>query len=129
MSFRPDLIREPPDGEQPAPGGGRGMVLAGSLAGEFDAMSSSKGKGDFTDILVKKHIVSKDQLQEAQSMQKQTGAKLADTLVKLGYASAQDVMNAMAGFHGLQFVDLAETEIATAVIELLPASVARQNVT
>ena len=89
---------------------------------------SSKGKGDFTDLLVRKHIISKEQLQEALSMQKQTGAKLPDTLVKLGYASAMDVMTAMAEFHNLQFVDLSEMSIATAVIELVPESVARENV-
>jgi type IV pilus assembly protein PilB len=88
----------------------------------------SKGQGDFTDILVRKHIISKEQLQEALAMQKQTGAKLPDTLVKLGYASAMDVMTAMAEFHNLQFVDLSEMSIATAVIELVPESVARENV-
>jgi type IV pilus assembly protein PilB len=88
----------------------------------------SKGQGDFTEILVRKHIISKEQLQEALAMQKQTGAKLPDTLVKLGYASAMDVMTAMAEFHNLQFVDLSEMSIATAVIELVPESVARENV-
>ena len=58
----------------------------------------------------------------------QTGAKLQDALVKLGYATHEQVMSAIAEFHGLQFVDLTEVTIPPAVIELVPESVARENV-
>src|SRR5262249_18529541 len=58
----------------------------------------------------------------------QTGAKVQDTLVKLGYATPEQVMSAVAEFHGLQFVDLTEVTIPSAVIELVPESVARENV-
>ncbi len=91
-------------------------------------MSMGKGRGDFTDILIKKGVISRDQLQEATAVQKSTGAKLADALVKLGYCSAQDVMTAIAEFHNLQFVDLTEMTIPAAVVELVPESVARENV-
>lgn len=89
----------------------------------------SKGRsGDFTDILVKKQIIGRDQLTEAQAVQKSTGAKMAETLVKLGYCSPQDVMQAMAEFHGLQCVDLNTISIPPSVVELVPESVARENV-
>jgi type IV pilus assembly protein PilB len=89
----------------------------------------SKGRsGDFTDILVKKQIIGRDQLAEAQAVQKSTGAKMAETLVKLGYCSPQDVMQAMAEFHGLQCVDLNTISIPPSVVELVPESVARENV-
>lgn len=91
-------------------------------------MSMGKGRGDFTDILIKRGVISRDQLQEATAVQKSTGAKLADALVKLGYCSAQDVMTAIAEFHNLQFVDLTEMTIPAAVVELVPESVARENV-
>jgi type IV pilus assembly protein PilB len=90
-------------------------------------MSKARG-GDFTDILVKKGIIGRDQLQEAMAVQRSTGAKLPDALVKLGYVSAQEVMSAMAEHHGLQAVDLAEMTIPAAVVELVPESVARENV-
>src|SRR5207244_2180504 len=67
--------------------------------------SMAKGRGDFTDILVKKQVLSPDQLAEARSLQQQTGAKLQETLVKLGYCGLDDVMNAVAEFHGMQFVN------------------------
>jgi type IV pilus assembly protein PilB len=90
-------------------------------------MSKSRS-GEFTDILVRKGVIGKDQLQEAHAIQKSTGAKLADALVKLGYVSAPEVMSAIAEHHGLQFVDLGEMTIPAAVIELVPESVARENV-
>src|SRR5439155_25093199 len=49
-------------------------------------------------------------------------------LVKLGYATTEQVMSAVAEHHGLQFVDLTEVTIPPAVIELVPESVARENV-
>ena len=61
-------------------------------------------------------------------MQQQTGAKLQDALIKLGYATTEQIMKAIADFHGLQFVDLTGMTISPAVIELVPESVARENV-
>src|SRR5438132_2069427 len=90
--------------------------------------SMAKARGDFTDILIKRQTLSPDQLEEAQNIQKQTGAKLPDAIVKLGYASSEEVMSAIAEFHGLQFVDLAELTIPPSVIELVPESVARENI-
>jgi type IV pilus assembly protein PilB len=87
-----------------------------------------KARGDFTEVLVRKQIVSPDQLTEAQAMQKQTGAKLQDCIVKLGYCSTDEVMSAIAEFHGMQFVNLNEIQIPPSVIELVPESVARENV-
>src|SRR6202163_3267087 len=87
----------------------------------------AKSRGDFTEILVRRQTLSPDQLEEAQGVAKQTGIKLQDALVKLGYATAQEVMSAIAEFHGLQFVDLTEVTIPQAVVELVPESVAREN--
>jgi type IV pilus assembly protein PilB len=88
----------------------------------------AKSRNDFTDVLVERQLLSPDQLNEAKAMSQQTGAKVQDTLVRLGYASAEQVMSAIAEFHNLQFVDLTEVTIPQAVIELVPESVARENV-
>lgn len=88
----------------------------------------SKGRsGSFTDVLIKKKIISADQLQEATAVQKATGAKLADALVKQGYCTTNDIMQAMAEFHGLQCVDLPAVTIPPSVVEMVPESVAREN--
>src|SRR6516225_9073270 len=90
-------------------------------------MAKSNGN-DFTEILVRKQVLGPDQLQEAKNLQAQTGAKLQDALVKLGYATQEEVMSAIAEFHSLQFVSLTEVTIPPSVIELVPESVARENV-
>ena len=87
-----------------------------------------KQRGDYTDILVRKQILSPDQLEEARGLSQSTGAKLNDALVKLGYATTEQVMSAVAEHHGMQFVNLAEVTIPPAVVELVPESVARENV-
>jgi type IV pilus assembly protein PilB len=83
---------------------------------------------DYTDILVKKKILSADQLDEARNLAMSTGVKLQDALIRSNYASPAEVMEALAEFHGIQFVDLSNTEIPKAVIELMPESVAREHV-
>jgi type IV pilus assembly protein PilB len=88
----------------------------------------AKARGDFTDILLRQNVLGFDQLAEAKSLQAQTGAKLQESIVKLGYATNEQVMNAIAEFHGMAFVDLADVTIPPAVVELVPESVARENV-
>ncbi len=83
---------------------------------------------EFTDLLIQQGILSADQLGEARGMAQQTGAKLQDTLVKLGYATQEQVMSAIAEHSGLQFVDLTNLTIPPAIIEQVPESVSRENV-
>ena len=88
----------------------------------------AKARGDFTDVLVKKKIVAPDQLEEALSLASSTGVKLQDALAKLNYASLSESTQAMAEQGGFAFVDLTTLEIPKAVIELVPESVARENI-
>jgi type IV pilus assembly protein PilB len=88
----------------------------------------AKARADFTEILVKKGILSADQLEEARGVATQTGAKINDTLVKLGYAKPEEVMAAVAEHSGIPFIDLTDVTIPPAVIEMVPESVARENV-
>jgi len=84
-------------------------------------------KGSFTEILIRRGTIGPDQLAEAESLAKETGQKIGDALVRLGYASAEDVMSAIAREHGLEFINLSEQVIPPSVIELVPESVAREN--
>jgi type IV pilus assembly protein PilB len=87
-----------------------------------------KARGEFTDILIKKGLLSADQLAEAKVLQQQTGAKLLDALVKLEYVSLEDGMAAMAEHSGLKSITLTDMTIPPSIIELVPESVARENV-
>ncbi len=87
----------------------------------------AKGRGDFTDVLVKKKIISVEQAHEAAAMATSTGLKLQDALQKLNYVTLNESAEAMAEHGGFQFVDLTTLEIPRSVIELVPESVAREN--
>ena len=84
---------------------------------------------DFTEILLRKGIVSLDQISEAESMARDTNSNVGDCLIKLGYATSEEVMRAMAEFHKMDYVDLSEVKIPDEIIELVPESVARENST
>jgi type IV pilus assembly protein PilB len=86
-----------------------------------------KARGDFTEILIRKKVLGPDQIEEARGMAAQTGVKLQDALTKLNYASAAEVMSAIAEFHNMPFVDLKGVTIPPAVVEMVPESVAREN--
>ena len=88
----------------------------------------AKRKSDYSEILIRQGIIGPEQLAEAQQMSGQSGMKLADALTRLGYATDEDVMRAMAEQHGLDYVNLSEVVIPPSVVELVPESVARENV-
>src|SRR5688500_10083812 len=88
----------------------------------------AKARTDFTEILLRRQLLSPDQLEQARGLERQAGMKLGDAIVKLGYATNDQVMSAVAEAHGMQFVDLAEVTMPPAVIDLVPESVARENI-
>src|SRR5205823_11209716 len=80
---------------------------------------------DWTEILIRRGVIGPDQLKEASRMESGT---VEEALVRLGYADAEDIMKAKAEQHGLPFVALHEIEIPPSVIELVPESLARENI-
>ena len=79
----------------------------------------ANGKGDFTQYLVRQGVISLDQVTEAKQMAKGSGITLADALIRLGYASGDEVMKAVARQHGLDFVNVKDVQIPQAVVELV----------
>ena len=85
-------------------------------------------KSEFSEILIRQGTISPEQLTEARALKdKESGTNLAECLIKLGYATGDEVMRAVSQEHGLAFVDLEEVEIPVAIVELVPESVAREN--
>lgn len=87
----------------------------------------AKGRGDFSEILINRKVISPDQVEEARTLAATTGVRLQDALVKLNYASTKEIFSAIAEFHNMQYVDLSDTQIPASVIEMVPESVAREN--
>jgi type IV pilus assembly protein PilB len=80
---------------------------------------------DWTEILIRRGVIGPDQLKEASRAENGT---VEEALIRLGYADADDIMKAKAEQHGLPFVALHEIEIPPSVIELVPESLARENI-
>ncbi len=83
--------------------------------------------GKFTEILVRQGVISLDQVSEADRIAGDSGCPVAEAIIRLGYASGDEVMRAVAQEHGMDFVDLREVAIPPSVVELVPESVAREN--
>ncbi|MBX7104451.1 MAG: GspE/PulE family protein [Gemmataceae bacterium] len=87
----------------------------------------AKARGDYSEILVNRRLISPDQVEEAKGLAGATGVKLQDALIKLNYVTAKDIISAIAEFHNMAFVELTDTQIPASVIEMVPESVAREN--
>ena len=81
----------------------------------------------FAEILIRRKTISNDQFMEADQVARETGQSPEDSLVKLGYATSEEVMRAVAEEHHVEFVDIQRTKIPDEVIQLVPESVAREN--
>jgi type IV pilus assembly protein PilB len=83
---------------------------------------------DWLQKFVDNGTISADQLQEAHEMASSMGIAPEDALVKLEYVPEAAIGQAKAKAFGFGFVDLEQLEIPSSVIELVPESIARENV-
>ncbi len=82
----------------------------------------------FAKRLIEKGIIGLDQLHEAEQVSRENpDTNVADALIRLGYATGEEVMQAMADENGLEYVDLHQASIPEQLIEIVPESVAREN--
>ncbi|MDB5391467.1 MAG: type secretory pathway, ATPase PulE/Tfp pilus assembly pathway, ATPase PilB [Planctomycetaceae bacterium] len=82
---------------------------------------------DWMTQLVKKGLISKDQAQEAKDLASAQGIKIEDAFLKLEYVTIDDIGQAQAAQFGYKYVNLEDTEISQAAVQMLPESVAREN--
>ncbi len=82
---------------------------------------------DFTDLLLTRGIIALEQLSEAKGISKREDTSIGQCLVKLGYATGEEVTQALAEFYKFEYVDLSVIRIPDHVIQLVPESVAREN--
>jgi type IV pilus assembly protein PilB len=78
------------------------------------------------ELLTKASLITQDQLKEALRVQKETGGKLGETLIKLGFVSEEDITECLSQQFGVPSINLQHFEIDAGVIKLIPADVARK---
>jgi type IV pilus assembly protein PilB len=78
------------------------------------------------ELLTKASLITQDQLKDALKVQKDTGGKLGETLIKLGFVSEEDITECLSQQFGVPSINLAHFEIDSSVIKLIPPDVARK---
>jgi type IV pilus assembly protein PilB len=78
------------------------------------------------ELLIKAKLITQDQLKEALKVQKDTGAKLGEALIRLGFVAEEDITECLSQQFGVPSINLAHFEIDAGVIKLVPADVARK---
>jgi type IV pilus assembly protein PilB len=78
------------------------------------------------ELLTKASLITQDQLKEALRVQKETGGKLGETLIKLGFVAEEDITECLSQQFGVPSINLQHFEIDPGVIKLISSEVARK---
>ncbi|HEY3130260.1 MAG TPA: type IV-A pilus assembly ATPase PilB [Acidobacteriota bacterium] len=76
------------------------------------------------EVLIKKNMLTKDQLNEALSFQRQNGGRLGSILIAKGYVSDDEIASVLSMQYDVPSVNLEYTEVDTDVIKLIPIDTA-----
>ncbi|MGH9452218.1 MAG: type II secretion system protein GspE, partial [Terriglobia bacterium] len=79
------------------------------------------------EILLREKRVSEDQLLQAMDYQRSHGGRLGHAVVKLGFATDEDVTEALAVQYGVPSVKLSEFPIDPAAVKLIPMETALKH--
>ena len=75
-------------------------------------------------LLKEMELVTEGQIQEGLQIQRQKGGALGDILVSLNYINNDELLLALGAQMGMEVVPMEEMEVASEVIDLVPASLA-----
>ncbi|MBU2870308.1 GspE/PulE family protein [Colwellia sp. E2M01] len=89
-------------------------------------MAAHKLKMRLGDLLVHENIITKEQLMQALSAQKETGRKLGDTLIELNSLTERQLLQFLAQQLDVPFLDISQHKISPNVATLLPEVHARR---
>jgi type IV pilus assembly protein PilB len=78
------------------------------------------------ELLLKEKRITPAQLQEALNAQKTNGGKLGYNLVNLGFVKDEEITQLLSKQYGVPSINLAQFEVDTAVIKLVPADTAHK---
>ena len=78
------------------------------------------------ELLVERGVLTRAQVQEAVEYQKSNGGLFGEVLVKLSYATEENIAQALTAQYGFPFLPLSNYEIDPEVIKTVPENVCRQ---
>jgi len=90
-------------------------------------------KNDFTakkqrlgEILVKRHVITKEQLDQALTMQKKEPRYIGEILIDLGFIEERDVVVALVVQCNFPYIAVTKYEIDRSIIQLITEEIARK---
>lgn len=78
------------------------------------------------ELLVEQKIIKEPELQKALQMQKEKGGLLGSILVLLGFATEEQIAQALTTQYGFPYLPLKNYEIDQEIVKLIPRNVAEQ---
>src|SRR5262249_33083964 len=79
------------------------------------------------ELLVREKLISLAQLQKAQDDQRKSGARLGNSLIKLGMLDEQELTGFLSKQYGVPSINLSDFEISADVLTLVPAELAKRH--
>ncbi|HEX6491783.1 MAG TPA: GspE/PulE family protein [Gaiellaceae bacterium] len=95
-------------------------------AAELPAFPAPERRLHLGALLAREGLLTPTQLERAVLEQEQNGARLGEIVVRNGWVSSRDLARLLAEQHGLEFLDLARTEIDPDAGRLLPQKLAHR---
>ncbi|MCA9563317.1 MAG: Flp pilus assembly complex ATPase component TadA, partial [Myxococcales bacterium] len=83
--------------------------------------------GRLGELLVRENMISATQLQHAQEESRHSGRRLGYTLTKLGFVDDNELTNFLSKHYGVPSINLADFEIDSSVIAIIPREVAERH--
>lgn len=77
------------------------------------------------DVLVERDVITQDQLKEALTVQSREGGLLGEIIVHLGFASEEDIAQAISLQYGFPYLPLTHYEIPDEIKNIIPKTVAQ----
>jgi type IV pilus assembly protein PilB len=78
------------------------------------------------ELLTKAQLISEAQLQHALDEQAQSGGRLGEHLIRLGFVGEDDILDCLSQQYGVPSINLRHFDIEETIIRLIPADVARK---
>ncbi|PIQ89025.1 MAG: hypothetical protein COV72_05120 [Candidatus Omnitrophica bacterium CG11_big_fil_rev_8_21_14_0_20_42_13] len=78
------------------------------------------------ELLVERNMISQRQLIEALNLQKEKGGLVGEILVSLGFVTEEAIAQALTAQYGFPYLPLANYEIDTDIVRIVPYNVAKQ---
>jgi len=109
------------------PGPGTPQIPIGHMNATPTDRVEAHAKGRLGDQLIGNRLISQEQLDEALTLQQETGRRIGEVLVGIGALSEQSLAQALAVFFGIDVMNLHRDNVDPAALAFLPESVAREH--